>query len=64
MNISEEDPERPQVVIVRNSAGEDLTHHSLLDLQEEKEIEIVKDLDVMEVFGKDAMAVFSNLNIS
>jgi HD-GYP domain-containing protein (c-di-GMP phosphodiesterase class II) len=64
MNISEDDPERPQVVIVRNSAGEDLTHHSLLDLQEEKEIEIVKDLDVMEVFGKDAMAVFSNINIS
>ena len=64
MAISEEDPERPQVVIVRNSAGEDLTHHSLLDLQEEKDIEIVKDLDVMEVFGKDAMAVFSNLNIS
>ncbi len=64
MNISEEDPERPQVVIVRNSAGEDLTHHSLLDLLEEKEIEIVKDLDVMEVFGKDAMAVFSNINIS
>jgi len=64
MSISEEDPERPQVVIVRNSAGENLTHHSLLDLQEEKEIEIVKDLDVMEVFGKDAMAVFSDINIS
>lgn len=64
MNISEEDPEKPQVVIVRNAAGEDLTHHTLLDLQEEADIEIVKDLDVMEVFGKDAMAVFSGINIS
>ncbi|MBT4091804.1 MAG: HD domain-containing protein [Deltaproteobacteria bacterium] len=64
MSISEEDPEKPQIVVVRNAAGEDLTHHTLLDLQEEKEIEIVKDLDVMEVFGKDAMAIFSNINIT
>ncbi len=64
MDISEEDPEKPQVVIVRNAAGEKLTHHSLLDLQEEKDIEIVKDLDVMEEFGKDSMEVFSSINIS
>ncbi|MCP4757019.1 MAG: HD domain-containing protein [Proteobacteria bacterium] len=64
MNISEEDPEKPQIVVVRNAAGEDLSHHSLFDLQEEKEIEIVKDLDVMEVFGKDAMEIFSNIQIS
>lgn len=63
MNISKEDPERPQVVIVRNAAGEDLTHHTLLDLQEEKDIEIVKDLDVMETFGKDAMEMFTKINI-
>ncbi len=64
MNISEDDPERPQVVIAKNAAGDILTHHTLLDLQEEKDIEIVKDLDVMEVFGKDAMEVFSKINIS
>ncbi|MFH2133474.1 MAG: HD domain-containing phosphohydrolase, partial [bacterium] len=64
MSISEADPEKPQVVIVRNAAGEELTHHTLLDLQEEKDIEIVKDLDVMEVFGKDAMEVFTKINIS
>ncbi|NQU64846.1 MAG: HD domain-containing protein [SAR324 cluster bacterium] len=64
MNISEEDPEKPQVVVVRNAAGQNLTHHTLLDLLEETNIEIVKDLDVMEVFGKDAMAVFSEINIS
>jgi len=64
MNISAEDPERPQVVIVRNSAGETLTHHTLIDLVEEKEIEIVKDLDAMETFGKDSMEVFSGINIT
>lgn len=64
MDISAEDPERPQVVIVRTAAGEDLTHHTLLDLHEEKEIEIVKDLDVMEIFGKDSMEVFSSINIT
>lgn len=64
MNISEEDPERPQVVVVRSQSGEDLTHHTLLDLQEEKEIEIVKDLDTMEIFGKDSMEIFSGININ
>jgi len=64
MNISEDDPERPQVVVVRNAGGEDLTHHSLLDLQEEKEITIVKDLDCLEVFGTDAIDYFSKINIS
>ena len=64
MNISEEDPERPQVVVVRTASGEDLTHHSLLDLMEEKEVTIVKDLDCLEVFGTDAIDYFSKINIS
>jgi len=64
MNVSEEDPERPQIVLVRDAAGEDLTQHSLIDLVSETDIEIVKDIDVLEVFGKDAMEIFSNINIS
>jgi hypothetical protein len=64
MSVSEADPERPKVVVVRNAAGEDLSHHSLLDLMDEKSIEITKDLDVMEVFGKDAIEVFTSLEIT
>lgn len=64
MNISEDDPERPQVVVVRNGSGEDITHHTLLDLMEEKEITVVKDLDCLEVFGTDAIDYFSKINIT
>ena len=64
MNISEDDPERPQVVVVRNASGEDITHHTLLDLVEEKEITIVKDLDCLEIFGTDAIDYFSKINIT
>jgi len=64
MSVAEEDPERPQIVAVRNSAGQDLSHHSLIDLMDEKGFDIVKDLDVMEGFGTDAIEVFSNLDIS
>lgn len=59
-----EDPERPTVVVVRNENGEDLEHHVLRNLQEERDISIVKDLDYIDVFGDQALEVFANINIS
>lgn len=64
IDISGEDPEKPKVVVVRNAAGEDLKHNNLIDLTEEKDIVIAKDLDCLEVFGDDAIEIFSNIDIS
>ena len=64
MSVSESDLSRPRVVVVRSSAGEDITHHSLFDLREQKEISIRKGIDHMEIFGDDSINVFSNLKVS
>lgn len=64
MSVSESDLSRPRVVVVRNAAGEDLTHHSLMDLQEQKEVSIKKGVDHMEIYGSDSIDVFSNLKVS
>ncbi len=64
MSIPSDDLNRPQVAIVRNAAGEDLEHHTLVDLELEQELEIVKDLDIEETFGADALNVFSSIQIT
>ncbi len=64
MNLPTEDLNRPQVVIVRNSAGEDLEHHTLIDLELEEDLEISKDLDIEETFGENALKVFSSIQIT
>jgi len=55
---------RPQVVVIRNGQGEDLTHHHLMDLQEEADLAIARDLSGYDVFGENAVSVFANLNVS
>ena len=57
-------PVRPQVVVVRSSEGEEITHHSLLDLQDEQDISIAKDVDVNSEFGDKALEVFFSINVS
>ncbi len=64
MSVLESDLSRPQVAVVRSSAGEDLTHHSLIDLQEQKDISIKKGIDHIEVFGTESIDVFTNLKVS
>lgn len=59
-----QNPERPLVAIVRNGSGENLRHHDLLDLSVEKDVSIVADVDAQEVFGDDALEVFTSINVS
>ena len=57
------DLKRPQVVLVKNSGGEDLTNNTLIDLAETADLSIVKDISTYEVYGKDSLQKFANLNI-
>ncbi len=63
MGTPKQDLKRPQVAIIKNSAGEDLTHHTLIDLELELDMSIIKDLDIEESFGQDALNVFTNIQI-
>ncbi|MDH5561146.1 MAG: hypothetical protein OEY59_09875 [Deltaproteobacteria bacterium] len=63
MNNPEKDKKRPQVSIVRNAKGQDLTNNEFIDLRYEKDLSIVKDIDAQDVF-EDALGVFTSLRIS
>ena len=58
------DLRRPQVVTVRNAAGEDLKHQTLIDLQEEAELAIVKDISGYDIYGEDALRKFVDLQVT
>ncbi len=64
VNVPEKDLEKPQVAIVRNANGEDLVHHDLIDLEDEEDISIERDLDVRETFGAKALKIFASINVS
>ena len=64
ISVPEKDLSRPQIVVVRNAKGEDLTHQHLVDLEDERDISITKDVDHVDIFGDDSMDVFTNLQIS
>ncbi len=59
-----EDLDKPQVALIRNAKGENLTNNVLIDLQEEPEMKIVKDLDNYEVLGDASLEIFTNLKIT
>ncbi|MDH5561898.1 MAG: HD domain-containing protein, partial [Deltaproteobacteria bacterium] len=63
LNVPKDDIERPQVAVVRNANGQDLTRHELVDLSEEKDVNIDKDVDHQEVFP-DGLEIFMNLNLT
>jgi len=54
---------RPLVVVVQNADGEDLKHHTLFDLQVERDIRIVEDMDIKAVFGDKALDVFTRISV-
>ena len=60
----EKDLERPVIAIVRNEYGEDLAHNDVLDLSEERDITIAKDLDAQETFGNNAIDIFMNIEVT
>lgn len=63
MSVPDEDLENPQVAIIRNQDGQDMEHHTLIDLSFEPDIKIVKDLDIEEALGHKALEVFTNIRI-
>lgn len=64
MNVPDEDLERPEVVIFRDSEGNDIEKPQLIDLMDEPELEIEQDLDHYEVLGEDAMEIFLQIEVS
>jgi HD-GYP domain-containing protein (c-di-GMP phosphodiesterase class II) len=58
-----EEVERPQIAIVRNGHGEDLSHSDLLDLGRERDMSITQDLDYAEVFGNGALDRFVEIEL-
>lgn len=63
MNVPEVDLERPDVVVICNNKLELYEHHTLVDLEEEKDISIVEDQDPFEIFGQEALEIFLNIKI-
>jgi HD-GYP domain-containing protein (c-di-GMP phosphodiesterase class II) len=59
-----EDLDKPRVAVIRNAKGEDLTNNPLIDLAEEADIKIVKDLDNNDVLGDASLDIFTNLKIT
>ena len=59
-----EDSAKPRIALIRNAKGEDLTNNTLIDLQEEQDVKIVKDLDNYEVLGDASLDIFTNLKIT
>lgn len=63
VSVPEEDLDRPQVVIVRDGSGEDLEHHTFVDLDVDRDLSITKELDNYETFGDKVIEVFANLQV-
>lgn len=63
LTVPEKDVLKPQVAVVRSSAGEDLTHHQLVDLAVEQDLTVAQDIDVKSIYPDNALEVFTNINI-
>lgn len=59
------DLERPQVVVVRTADGKQINNnHELIDLHIDQSLSIKNGKDSKEVFGKNALDVFTKIKIS
>jgi len=63
MNVPKLDLERPDVAVICDKEGEMYEHHTLIDLEEEKDISIIKDQDPFEMFGDKALEIFLKIKI-
>lgn len=63
ISVPENDLTRPQVVLTKNKKGQLLKNNQFVDLEIEKDIEIIDSLDSFEVFGDQALEIFQNLNV-
>ncbi len=64
MTVPEKDVLRPQVAVVRNADDEDLQNQYLVDLQIEKELSIIQDIDAKTIYQNKALEVLSKININ
>ena len=63
IGVSETDPSRPKVAVIRNKDGHDMKRHTFLDLEEIKDISISDELDPIKVLGANRLSVFENINL-
>jgi HD-GYP domain-containing protein (c-di-GMP phosphodiesterase class II) len=61
LKLSQEDTDKPQVVVVKDAQGVAKEKHEILDLSDEPEITIVKDLDAQDLFGDQALEMFTGI---
>ena len=54
---------RPAVAIVKNSAGEKLSTHPFVDLDDEQDLRITKDVHVEDHFGNEGLQAFIGLQV-
>lgn len=60
---SEDNPANPQVVVIQDADGTWRHKHELLDLSDESEINIVRDLDAQDIFGDKALDTFTRIRL-
>lgn len=63
VNVYDEEPDKPVVVIVKDADGVDISHHTFIDLANEDKISIAKDLDVADVYGEKGLDAFTSINL-
>ncbi len=63
VSVPEKDLSKPSVVIVRNADGQDLEHHTLVDLEVEQDLSISKEIDSYETFGDNVIDLFASLQV-
>lgn len=64
MDVREDHPRKPQVVVVQDGNNQLQKTHMILDLFEEPEFEIVKDIDAQDYFGEKALEQFTSMRIT
>ena len=63
IGVSESNPERPQVAVVKDQNGRELDRNPFLDLENIPELSIAEELDPNEIFGDETLGVFENINL-
>lgn len=61
LNVPEKDLARPRVAVVLDADGKEVKNNTLIDLEDEMDLSIVKDLDHYDIFGDRALEVFTQI---
>ncbi len=55
---------KPSIVLVKDSKGNDLRTHPLIDLKYERGLHITQDLNAENILGKDSLEIFKKIYVS